>query len=175
MLRCANSDRGAFAELMVRYEIPIRRFCTGMVGDDALAADLAQDSFLRVWQHRGRYQAKNKFRAYLFTIARNLCLNWLRRRALLTMVGIDFVENRAPQISQFDDVFAEGIEIDEAMRVALSRLPEKQRSAVLLRFVEEMHYNEIAQVTGRSMSTVRSRVHHGLKNLSRYLPSEYRP
>jgi RNA polymerase sigma-70 factor, ECF subfamily len=174
MLRCMNHNEQAFAELMARYEISIRRFCTGMVGDSALAADLAQDAFLKVWQHRARYQTKNKFRAYLFTISRNACLNVLRRRSVLAMVGIEYLENQSSDPSVQDNPDMIHAEMGEVMRVALAKLPEKQRSALLLRFVEDMHYYEIAQVIGRSMSTVRSRVHHGLKNLSAHLPGEYR-
>ena len=174
MLRCMNHNEQAFTELMARYEISIRRFCTGMVGDSALAADLAQDVFLKVWQHRARYQIKNKFRAFLFTISRNACLNVLRRRSVLAMVGIEYLENQSSDASIRDNFEMECGEMGEVMRVALGKLPEKQRSALLLRFVEEMHYHEIAQVIGRSMSTVRSRVHHGLKNLSAHLPGEYR-
>src|SRR5580700_3885054 len=81
MLRVKRGDRAAFAELVERYKQPVMNFVFRSLRDEAEAEDLAQNVFLQVYKSRSRYKQTAKFSTWLFTIARNLCLNELRRRS----------------------------------------------------------------------------------------------
>src|SRR5580692_714290 len=81
MLRVKRGDRGAFAELVEKYKQPLLNFISRTVRDETEAQDLAQNVFLQVYKSRQRYERTAKFSTWLFTIARNLCLNEIRRRS----------------------------------------------------------------------------------------------
>jgi RNA polymerase sigma-70 factor (ECF subfamily) len=173
MLRAADDDLQAFTRLVTRYETPIRRFCFGMLGSQTSAEETAQEVFLKLWLNRMRYKQSNRFKAYIYTIARNRCLSQLRRGKILSFVGLSAAEKLPAQVSRSDVPF-EAAERDALIRAAVATLPPKMRSAVLLRYIEEMPYEEIAEILGKSTSAVRSRVHYGLKALAKRLPEEVR-
>ncbi len=175
MLLVAADDSRAFARLVANNELSVRRFCFGMLGNQAQADEAAQETFLKLWQERTRYLPLSKFRAFLFSIARNRCISLLRRRALISFIGLDTLKGEpvSPATSERGDLLGADVnERDAILRAAIARLPAKLRVAVILRFVEEMGYDEIAKVIGRSVSAARSRVHYGLKALARSLPEE---
>ncbi len=177
MLLAAEGDMRAFSEIVSSNERAVRRFCFGMLGNRAVADEAAQDTFLKLWQERGRYRPCNKFRAYLFSIAKNRCISLLRRRAVVSFMGLDSLlhEPASPLDGEaFGNSRSERDERDAIIRAAVQRLPSKLRVAVILRFIEDMGYDEIATVIGRSASAARSRVHYGLKALAGSLPEEVR-
>jgi RNA polymerase sigma-70 factor (ECF subfamily) len=81
MLRVKRGDRAAFAELVEKYKQPLFNFVFRTLRDEIETEDVAQNTFLQVWKSRVRYQRTAKFSTWLFTIARNLCLNEIRRRS----------------------------------------------------------------------------------------------
>jgi RNA polymerase sigma-70 factor, ECF subfamily len=171
MLLCAEDDLQAFTRLVSRNEVPVRRFCFGMLGNWASAEEAAQDTFLKLWMSRKRYRHSDKFRAYLFTIARNRCISLIRRRRVLSFVGLSSASSVAAE-TRGNDARLDEAERNAILHAAISKLPPKLRAALLLRYIEEMSYDEIAEVVGKNTSTVRSRVHYGLKVLADRLPEE---
>jgi RNA polymerase sigma-70 factor (ECF subfamily) len=171
MLLCAEDDLQAFTRLVSRNEAPVRRFCFGMLGNWASAEEAAQDTFLKLWMSRKRYRHSDKFRAYLFTIARNRCISLIRRRRVLSFVGLSSASSVAAE-TRGNDARLDEAERNAILHAAISKLPTKLRAALLLRYIEEMSYDEIAEVVGKNTSTVRSRVHYGLKVLADRLPEE---
>jgi RNA polymerase sigma-70 factor (ECF subfamily) len=179
MIASAQGDRAAFAMLVSRYEGHVRSYCGAILHHENQAWDAAQDVFLRLWATRLRYRAKGRFRAYLYTIARNtarnLCRARRRRNALTNLLGLQdddasaVVDTRAVAGQQ-------GLhEQDEAarqVRLALSQLDEQLRDALVLRYFNDLSYDEIAAVIGRTPSTARSRVFYGLRRLAELLPKE---
>src|SRR5580698_8219261 len=105
MLRVKRGDRAAFAELVDKYKQPGMNFIFRSLRDEAEAEDLAQNVFLQVYKSRGRYKQTAKFSTWLFTIARNLCLNELRRRSRHPAESLEEThsENEDQPIRQFED------------------------------------------------------------------------
>ncbi len=166
MLRAKQGDRGAFEELVLRHQQTVINFIYRSVPDATEAEDLAQNTFVQAWKARQRYQVSAKFTTWLFTIARNLLLNELRRRSRHEHDSIDAAvagSDEAPSSRQFEDrnsrSAAENVlrhEIEQQVAEAIADLPENQRTAILLCQDEDVSYDEIATVLGCSLSAVKS-------------------
>jgi len=184
MLRVKRGDRAAFAELVDKYKQPVMNFVYRSLRDEIEAEDLAQNVFLQVYKSRARYKQTAKFSTWLFTIARNLCLNELRRRSRHPAESIEetHAENEDQPRQQYEDTsqlappeqLLQG-ELAKKIDEALGGLPENQRSALLLCRQEELSYEEIARVLKCSLSATKSLIHRGRETLKeklkRYLHS----
>ncbi|HEY5298506.1 MAG TPA: sigma-70 family RNA polymerase sigma factor [Verrucomicrobiae bacterium] len=181
MLRAKRGDRAAFTELVEKYKQPVMNFVFRSLRDEAEAEDLAQNVFLQVYKSRARYQQTAKFSTWLFTIARNLCLNEIRRRSRHPAESLEetFSENESRDggtQKQFEDkkVFlpTENVlhgELAQKIEEALAELPENQRSAILLCRQDKLSYEEIAEVLDCSLSATKSLIHRGRETLKEKL------
>ncbi|QQL44168.1 RNA polymerase sigma factor [Sulfuriroseicoccus oceanibius] len=173
MQRIANGDHGAFAELMARHQRAVIGTIAKMQGDSALAEDLAQQVFLRVWKSAPRYQPTAKFTTWLYTIVRNLVFNESRRAWRRNEFSVvdddgstpDFHDTR--QASPQDDALLH--ELEGKVDAALESLPEKQRLAVILRWREHLAYEEIADILEASVSSVKSLLFRARTHLRNHL------
>lgn len=160
--------RSAFAVLVERYAARVVQLCSRFVNDAHLGRELAQDTWVLVWQGRDKYRGDGTFVAWLVTVARNHCRNELRRRKVSTTQEREpLIDESAQSSGQLDRMLAE--ERRKRVREALSELSLPMREALLLRYAEDLRYDEIASVVGSTESTLRSRVHHGLKALKEKL------
>ena len=151
-----------FGELLERHRVPVYHFLYRMVQNQSVAEELAQEVFLRVYRSRAKYEPSAKFTTWLFRIAMNLALNWVRdNRHEMGQGSLDEeqadgkvrqISDRRPDIEQ---QLVHQVKLGE-VRDAISRLPEKQRAAVLMHKYQEMEYTQIATVLGCSESAVKS-------------------
>jgi RNA polymerase sigma-70 factor (ECF subfamily) len=178
MLRVKRGDRAAFAELVDKYKQPVMNFIFRSLRDEAEAEDLAQNVFLQVYKSRSRYKQTAKFSTWLFTIARNLCLNELRRRSRhpaesLEETHTEYEDQPARQFEDKSQIAApEEVlhgELAEKIEEALAELPENQRSAMLLCRQDDLSYEEIAKVLRCSLSATKSLIHRGREALKEKL------
>jgi RNA polymerase sigma-70 factor, ECF subfamily len=168
MLRTKQGDRGAFTELVEKYKQPVMNLAFRTLRDLTEAEDLAQNVFVQVWKSAPRYEPTAKFSTWLFTIARNLCLNEIRRRARHPADSLDQtrgdvddqplhqVEDK--RVAPATEELLRG-ELVQKVEAALAMLPENQRTALLLCRQEESSYEEIAAVLGCSLSATKSLIH----------------
>lgn len=162
--------RSAFAVLVERYALRVVNLCSRFVNDAQRGCELAQDTWVLVWQGREKYRGGG-FLPWLITLARNHCRNELRRRKLaLTHERGPVAEDAAQSARQLDGLLVE--ERRRRVRAALAELSTPLREALLLRYAEDLRYDEIASVVGTGESTLRSRVHHGLRALKEKLEDE---
>jgi RNA polymerase sigma-70 factor (ECF subfamily) len=167
MTRAASGDQRAYVELVERYERRVRGFCRVLVRDEVVAYDLAQDVFMKVWARRAQYRPRGRFKEYLFTVARNTCRSYVRKRAVFELLGLR--KGFEPAVAAEEPEREERL---HSLELALLRLPEHFRVPISLRFVDGLDYAAIARVIGRSESAARSRVFYGLKQLAALLPEE---
>lgn len=168
MTLAAAGLRSAFAALVERHAVRVIGLCSRFVNDAHRGRELAQDTWVLVWQGRDRYRAEGGFVAWLVTIARNHCRNELRRRKLAAAQEREPVsEESLPSTGQLDDLLL--AERRRRVRSALAELSLPLREALLLRYAEDLRYDEMSGVVGTGESTLRSRVHHGLKALKQKL------
>jgi RNA polymerase sigma-70 factor (ECF subfamily) len=178
MLRVKQGDWAAFTELVDKYKQPVMNMVYRMLHDAVEAEDLAQVVFLQVYKHAHRYEVSSKFSTWMFTIARNLCLNEIRRRSRHPAESLDasHPEHEDQPLHQYEDKrtfsppdsLLHG-ELDEKIEQALAELPENQRTAILLCRGDEMSYEEIAEVLGCSLSATKSLIHRGRETLKQKL------
>jgi len=182
MLRVQRGDRDAFAELVARWQQPVWSFVLRSLGNESDAEDVAQAVFVQAWKAAGRYRPTARFSTWLFTIARNLCLNELRRRARhpaesLEAPAVSGEEHTRPQLPDTAQPQpGEALllrELESRLAAALAALPETQRTALLLSQRDELSYEEISAVLGCSLNATKSlifRARETLKHrLKRYL------
>ena len=160
-----EGHKKAFDELVARYKGRLFSFILRMVKDPTLAEELTQETLIRVYIHAAKYREIAKFSTWVFTIATNLVRNKMRQRSRRPRV---ISLNPAPEDDEMPvdppDMAAdpsEGIhreELAELINEATSRIPEKYRIPFLLREVDQLSYEEIQQVTGLKLGTVRSRI-----------------
>jgi RNA polymerase sigma-70 factor (ECF subfamily) len=162
MLRVREGDISSFALLLERHRAPVIHFLFRMVQNQAIAEELAQEVFLRVYRSRESYEPTAKFTTWLFRIATHLALNQIRdRRHEKGAESLD-EDNRDGISRQLPDRLP-NIEQDmvrqarlKEVRLAIETLPAKQKAAVLMHKYQEMEYSQIAMVLGCSESAVKS-------------------
>jgi RNA polymerase sigma-70 factor (ECF subfamily) len=182
MRRIQNGDTEAFRAVILAYQNRVAAALARMAGPAFDPEELAHEVFVRVWKSAHRYEPSAKLATWLLTIARNLFLNELRYRTRHPTVSMDAaaegghspLENPAGPASLHPDAALIEQELRRAIDGALQKLPENQRTAMVLRRYEDLSYEEIAAVLGVSVGSVKSllfRARATLKELlADYLP-----
>jgi RNA polymerase sigma-70 factor (ECF subfamily) len=165
IVQVQNGQRRAFDELVARYKGRLFSFILRMVKDPVLAEELTQETLIRVYVHADKYREIARFSTWVFTIATNLVRNKMRQRSRRPyLVSLnpapedDEMPVDPPDTTADPSVGVHREELAELMAVATSRIPEKYRIPFLLREVDQLSYEEIQQVTGLKLGTVRSRI-----------------
>lgn len=167
MARVQSGDADAFESLVDKYKRSVTAFCYRFVPDSDEAEDLAQATFVQVYRAANRFRLDGRFKTWLFTIARNLCLNELRRRKSRPSESLERIternEGESGVILQFRDLktpeperLALRNELVAVVREAMEELPEKQRTALHLYQEQGMSYEEIGTIVGKSLSATKS-------------------
>jgi RNA polymerase sigma-70 factor (ECF subfamily) len=179
VLRCQTGDEAAFTEIVARYSPRLRVYLRQMLGSsggrDAHAADDAlQDVWLDVLRGIGRLEDAGAFATWLYRIARDRAYRILRRRGIVRMTPMEDAAEVATPDASADDAALNG-EAAAIVHASLDRLPHDQREVLLLRFVEEMSYEQIADAVGCGVGTVRSRLHYAKRALRREIERNEHP
>ena len=171
MLALKAGDKKAFESLLEKYEKPIINYIYRFTGSKEDAKDLAQDTFVKVYNAAANYNPSAKFTTWLYRIASNISIDYLRRRkASGNPASID--ETLESEGGKFKEQFADGRvmnaletaekkERDTEIQKALLSLSENQRAAVVLKIYEEKSYAEIASIIGVSVGSVESLIFRG--------------
>ena len=175
MLRVQEGDLVAFETLVDKYKQPVVNVVARIIHDPAEAEDIAQNVFLQVFKAAERYQVTAKFSTWLFTIARNLSLNELRRRSRRPASSLEAMtdsEDEGGPVRQIEDRRVSSA-IDETLQAelvdkideVLGDLPVNQRTAIVLVKEKGMSYDEISAILGCSVSAVKSLIHRGRETI----------
>src|SRR5689334_22565051 len=149
MARVAAGDASAFALLVRRHAEPAQRLARRILGSAALAEEIVQDAFLRVWTNAPRWRPQAAFRTWLYRIVVNLCLNARRRAPDLPLDAGERVADPAPGA----DEQLKLRERDRRLAAAIRALPERQRAAIVLTYQEGLGNAEVAQVLDISVAS----------------------
>ena len=182
MLRYRDGDVRAFELLVTRHRKALFNFILRFVRDTAQAEDVTQETFLRLVKGADAYERQAKFTTWLYTIARNLCVDASRRGKHRKAASLDAPIGDDDGASLLDlvpdggaavDRQAQSRELGVRLKQALESLPDEQREIFLLREVADLQFNEIANVVGCPENTVKSRMRYALEKLREAL-EEYR-
>lgn len=174
--RAQKGSEAAYRELLTRFQRPVFSIIYRMVRDREQAEDLTQETFVRVFNHIDRYDPKYKFSSWIFKIATNLTIDAMRRKEPVT-VSIDGsryaqtgdeIEATTITVESGDEnpeQLLEAKELGEEIEVAIGKLRPEYRTAILLRHVEGREYQEIAEIMGLPLGTVKTYIHRGRNEL----------
>ncbi len=166
---CRHGEGRAFRELYERYRQPVINFAYRMLGDRDGAGDILQETFQYFFRKLPGYRAEGRLRNLLFRVARNLCLNRLKKFRGLRTVPLD--EALAVSGTTGESIIAslETKELQEKAAEALKKIPEIYSEVIVLRILNGMSYRDIAAVVDCPEGTVKSRLHNGLELLRKEL------
>lgn len=172
--RCLEGDTACFNQLIVRWERAIYALAYRLIGHNEDARDVCQDTFLRAFRALPGFRGQAKFSSWLYRIAVNLCRDWVRRQRRTPIVpapdGVELTELKgiAQESEPIEDVLSRqrlGRDVARAMRM----LTADQRAAVILKEYHDLTFQEIADLLGCPLSTVKTRLYQGLSVLRREL------
>jgi RNA polymerase sigma-70 factor, ECF subfamily len=181
MVRYQRGDREAFAALVRRYNKQVYNFVLRQLRSPALSEDVTQDVFMRLVQNAAEFKHEARFSTWLYAIARNLCIDQLRRLQHRRHPSLDQPLGADPDgrtlgdsvAGQHPSASAERSAASNEMQLSIVRavdaLPEEQREVFLLREIADLPFRDIAEITGASENTVKSRMRYALDRLKQAL------
>ena len=176
--RIVDGDRTGLNILVGRWEKTIYNFVYRYLGDNELARDVSQKTFIRVYKNINKLRDINKFSSWIYQIAANLCKDELKKKGHRDMLSIDVIhENNEngffmpnelieTEISQPDNKL-NNKQIGTIIQKALKQLPEEQRVVIIMKEYQGLKFKEIAEALDESINTVKSRMYYGLNGLKK--------
>lgn len=168
MLAVKTGDQAAFAALYERHKNGVLNFCYQMLRNWEDAADVFQEAFRYLFGHAATYEPSAKFTTYLYHIARNQCIDILRKRRRWNLRQLE-PEYDVPDEAPVQGCRLEDEEVEANLKKALDEIPEPYREVMLLRVTQGLPYDEIAGITEAPLGTVKSRLHAGFEFLRKAL------
>jgi RNA polymerase sigma-70 factor, ECF subfamily len=172
--RSIGGDVDSFNQLILRWERPIYALAYRVIGREEDARDVCQETFLRAFRALPGFKGQAKFSSWLYRIALNLCRDWIRRQRRAPIVQppegvelVDLASERGP-VESIEELVARR-ELGSVVAEAMTLLPEEQRTAIILKEYHGMTFQEIADLQGCPLSTVKTRLYQGLTVLRRHL------
>ena len=172
--RSVGGDSAGFDELIRRWERPIYALAYRQLGREENARDVCQETFLRAYRALNGFRGQAKFSSWLYRIALNLCRDWMRRERRTPIVSVpedvdvmELAAAGAPAESMEDRVARH--DLSRAVERAMALLPDEQRTAIMLKEYHGLTFQEIADMVGCPLSTVKTRLYQGLSVLRREL------
>ena len=175
-----NGTISAYEILVQRYKNPLINYVFRFLGDYEACVDIVQETMIKVYRYKDSYSSIAKFSTWIYTIAGNLARTEYQRRKRRNLFSINsYGENKdetfdIPDESYRPDVIADSGIKDKIIQDALLKVTKAYREVVILRDIEEMSYEEIAEITGLNVGTVKSRINRGRAQLQKLLKDIYR-
>lgn len=173
-----NNEEKAFEILVQRFKNPLTNFVFRFLGDYDLCIDVVQETFIKVYRYKDNYSSVAKFSTWIYTIAGNLARTEYQRRKRKNIFSINWYGEEEktfdiPDNSYRPDVSADANIKNEIIQKALLRVKDTYREAVILRDVQDLSYEEIAEILKIEVGTVKSRINRGRAELQKYLKDIY--
>jgi RNA polymerase sigma-70 factor (ECF subfamily) len=161
--RYLSGDMSAFDELMIRYERQIYRVCYRFVDNREDAMDLAQEVFIKAFEHLTSFRQESSVKTWLYRIAMNNCINHKKKNSREFVEVTEYTGSIRPSVQ----AHLEAREQSDRFRLLVKQLPPKQKAIIEMRINEQLSYDEIAQMSGRSVSTIKASVFFALEKLKK--------
>ena len=171
-LRQPDTRHQAFEVLVRTYQRPLYYHIRRMVGRHEDADDVLQNTFLKAWHHLDRFRGESTLKTWLYRIATNESLNFLRQQKRRAMEPASESLENDLRHSFAGEQQADGDEIQRQLQAAIQALPERQRMVFSLRYFEEMKYEEMAVVLEVSVGGLKASYHHAVKKVENFLKAQ---
>ena len=175
--RSIGGDLDSFNQLVLRWERPIYALAYRVIGREEDARDVCQETFLRAFRSIGGFKGQAKFSSWLYRIALNLCRDWIRKQRRTPVYqapeGVDVIEMAAEQgpTESIEDLVARNVQ-SRAVAEAMKALSDDQRTAIVLKEYQGLTFQEIADLLGCPLSTVKTRLYQALVVLRREMQKQ---
>ena len=177
MLKFQQGNDGAVTMIFERYQNPILNFCLRILGNRADAEDVTGDVFLALFSKKYSFQPQAKFSTWLYTIARNNCIDRIRKRK--NIISVWFTSKEDGSTEQWDIEDKGNLSHEELanketahqVRLAITKLPLEQKEAIILREYNKLNYDQIAQILNCSLEKTKVLIFRGRENLREQLAS----
>lgn len=171
-----KGDQDAFAEIVELYQHKLYQICYRMLGNKHEAEDIAQEAFMRAYVNIHTFDQKRKFSTWLYRIATNLCIDRIRKKKpdyhldaeVRGAEGLNMYSSIANDDQLPEDELVK-MEVQERVQYEISRLPDKYRAAIVLKYIEELPLAEISEILDLPLGTVKTRIHRGREALRKQL------
>ena len=173
--RAQNGDPEAFGRLMEPLEQLVWRVCWHYTGNREAAEDCGQEAMMRIWRHLANYRGECALESWVYRIAANCCMDWLRKKKRDRSVSVEPLREQGFDPADTSPGTAEQVvakDERQRLREAISLLPDEQREALILTQLEKVPYEEAARALGVSEGTVKSRVNRAKTRLKELLSEE---
>ena len=175
-----KGDQNAYADIVNLYQHKLYQICYRMLGNKQEAEDIAQEAFVRAYINLHSYDQKRKFSTWLYRIATNLCIDRIRKKKpdyyldaeVAGTDGLDMYSQIAADEQLPEDVITQ-MELQDRIQYEISRLPDKYRSVIVLKYIEELSLQEISEILDMPLGTVKTRIHRGREALRKQLNNLY--
>ena len=171
-----KGDQNAFSDIVNLYQNRLYQVCYRMLGNKHEAEDIAQEAFVRAYTNLHTFDQKRKFSTWLYRIATNLCIDRIRKKKpdyyldaeVAGTDGLDMYSQIAAD-DQLPEEQLEQMELQDRIQYEISRLPDKYRSAIVLKYMEELSLQEISEILDLPLGKVKTRIHRGREALRKQL------
>ncbi|AJD89517.1 RNA polymerase sigma factor SigW [Jeotgalibacillus malaysiensis] len=173
-----KGDQDAFGEIVELFKDRVYHVCFRMLGNRHEAEDIAQEAFIRAYTNIHTFDIDRKFSTWLFRIATNLCIDRIRKKK--PDYYLDAEVSGTDGLTMYSQVETDGplpeeevesMELQESIQKEISRLPDKYRSVIVLKYIEELSLKEISEILELPIGTVKTRIHRGREALRKQLRS----
>ncbi|MGJ7922809.1 RNA polymerase sigma factor SigW [Neobacillus sp. LXY-4] len=174
-----KGDQNAFEEIVDIYKDKVYQLCYRMLGNKHESEDVAQEAFIRAYVNLASFNIKLKFSTWLYRIATNLCIDRLRKKKPDYYLDAEIagtegltMYSQIPAETVLPEDELESMEVHSQIQHEISKLPDKYRTVIILKYIEELSLNEISEILEMPLGTVKTRIHRGreaLRNQLRYV------
>ncbi|MBA2876271.1 RNA polymerase sigma factor SigW [Thermaerobacillus caldiproteolyticus] len=171
-----KGDQNAYAEIVELYKDKVYRLCYRMLGNRHEAEDAAQEAFVRAYINIHTYNTNMKFSSWLYRIATNLSIDKIRKKKPSVYLDEEVsgtegltVYSQLPSTEASPEETLESLELQETVQKAIEKLPEKYRSVIVLKYIEDLSLQEISEILDIPIGTVKTRIHRGREALRKHL------
>jgi RNA polymerase sigma-70 factor, ECF subfamily len=171
-----KGDQDAFAEVIELYKDKVFQICFRMLGNRHEAEDISQEAFIRAYVNIHTFNQKRKFSTWLYRIATNLCIDRIRKKK--PDYYLDAEVKGTDGLTMYSQVAADGqlpeeeveeMELQAEIQRQILKLPDKYRSVIVLKYIEELSLQEISEILDLPLGTVKTRIHRGREALRKQL------
>jgi len=171
-----KGDQNAFADIVSLYQHKLYQVCYRMLGNKQESEDIAQEAFVRAYMNLHTFDQKRKFSTWLYRIATNLCIDRIRKKKpdyyldaeVAGTEGLDMYSQIAAD-EKLPEEQLEQMELQDRIQYEIGRLPDKYRSVIVLKYIEELPLQEISEILDMPLGTVKTRIHRGREALRKQL------
>jgi len=176
IMQVLKGDQSAYGEIVEIYKDKVFQLCFRILGNRHEAEDMAQEAFIRAYVNISSFNIDLKFSTWLYRIATNLCIDRIRKKKPdyyldAEVSGTDgltmYSQIASDTILPEDEI--ESLELQETIQREITKLPEKYRSVIVLKYIEELSLNEISEILDIPLGTVKTRIHRGREALRHQL------